>query len=155
MDEFQSYFGSLYLVNIFNLFYKLGSCWDKTRCYVRWMKRYVTLDVWDSLYVDYVGSHFWKFSYERVNTSVFGIIYGRTHTFVWYQIYGIYEYMSQYDLRCMEDLMHKDTWYQFDGKAFSWKCVILDVRKGTNVNFSKWLNFNLMKCRDVEYFSYL
>jgi hypothetical protein len=58
MDVFQSYFGLLYLVNIFNLFYKHMFCWDKTQCDVRWMERHVTLDVWDSLYVDYVVSDF-------------------------------------------------------------------------------------------------
>ena len=82
MDLFESYFGLrvLYRVILFILFYKRVSSWDKTQCDVRCMEKYVTLNVPDSLYVDYVVSDVWNSSY--VNMSICDIIYGGTHKFV-------------------------------------------------------------------------
>jgi hypothetical protein len=87
MDVFQSHFALLYRVGmciyiyIYILFHERESCLDKMQCDVRCMERYVILDVWDGLHVDYVVvSDVWKSSY--VNKSICDTIYGRTHRFV-------------------------------------------------------------------------
>ena len=61
MGVFQSYFALLYgfIVYIY-FFYKPKSCWDKMQCDVRCMERYVILNEWDSLHVDYVVSDVWN-----------------------------------------------------------------------------------------------
>jgi hypothetical protein len=117
--RFSIKFGLLYRVSVYILFYKREFCWDKMQCHVRCMERYVILDVWDSLHVDYVVTDVLKGS--CVNKSICDTIYRRSYKFVWYQIYGIARafYIAMCDLRFMDDLLPIDTWYQMDGKACS------------------------------------
>jgi len=80
------------------------------------MKRYMILDVWGSLQGDYVVSDVWKSSY--VNKRIHDIIYGRTKRFGVSNVWNS-SYIAMCDLRCVDDFMQIDTWYQMDGKAFS------------------------------------